>query len=286
MEQKPPATRVSAYNGTLEDLAHYSHEQIFEYYRLMADYMPLLIVLFSVEGDTYRIICANAPTRVIAGFTTTFMKTIDEAYKGEELVNLHSMFAECKSTKQIVTRELQLTIELEDIEYWTSTTVIPIPDNTGQITHILSYSQDISERKRQEHEQSLMLIELSTPMLSISSTTVVVPLIGTMDTYRVQHLNNTLLQGIASLRVQNLILDITGVPVVDTQVANALIQAAQSVRLLGARVVLCGIRPEVAQVLVGLGINFSQMPTYASLQSAISNILQENENITTSTPRI
>jgi anti-anti-sigma regulatory factor len=80
----------------------------------------------------------------------------------------------------------------------------------------------------------------------------------------------TLLQGIASSGAQVAILDITGVPVVDTQVANALIHAAQAVKLLGAQVVLTGIRPEVAQTLVGLGADLGGIITRSSLQSGIA----------------
>lgn len=79
-----------------------------------------------------------------------------------------------------------------------------------------------------------------------------------------------LLEGIASRRISVAILDITGVPIVDTQVANALIQAAQAVKLLGAKVVLTGIRPEVAQTLVGLGVNLSGIITLSSLQTGIA----------------
>ena len=80
----------------------------------------------------------------------------------------------------------------------------------------------------------------------------------------------TLLEGVAVSRASTAILDITGVPVVDTQVANALLRAAQAVKLLGAQVVLTGIRPEVAQTLVGLGADLSGIVTRATLQSGIA----------------
>lgn len=230
-------------------------------------------MLFEVEGDTYRTVFANAPTRMMDGFNTTFMYTIDEAYNEHDLVNMRTMFQECIATRKPVTRELQMTTERENVQFWINSTVIPIADETGAIRYILSYSQDITEQKLREQEQARMFFELSTPLLSISDTTVVMPLIGTVDTQRVHHMISTLLNGIAELRAQNVILDITGVPVVDTQVANAIIQAAQSVRLLGAQIMICGIRPEVAQVLVTLGIDFSQLPTYATLQSAITATL-------------
>jgi rsbT co-antagonist protein RsbR len=142
---------------------------------------------------------------------------------------------------------------------------------------------DITERKRAEamlrqqiefeetiRVQNAVLAELSTPLIPISDHVMVMPLIGAVDSRRAQQVLETLLQGIASSGTQVAILDITGVPVVDTQVANALIHAAQAVKLLGAQVVLTGIRPEVAQTLVGLGADLGGIITRSSLQSGIA----------------
>lgn len=123
------------------------------------------------------------------------------------------------------------------------------------------------------HAQAAILEELSTPLLPISDRAVVMPLIGTIDSQRAERVVSALLQGIETHRARIAILDITGVPVVDTGVANALIRAAQAVRLLGSEVVLTGIRPEVAQTLVGLGIRLSDVATRSSLQSGIAYAL-------------
>ncbi|HYF64314.1 MAG TPA: STAS domain-containing protein [Herpetosiphonaceae bacterium] len=120
---------------------------------------------------------------------------------------------------------------------------------------------------RRQHES---LMELSTPLIPINDQVMVMPLIGAIDSRRAQQVLDTLLQGIAGARTAVAILDITGVPIVDTQVANALIQAAQSVKLLGAQVVLTGIRPEVAQTLVGLGVNLAGIITMSNLQGGIA----------------
>ena len=91
-----------------------------------------------------------------------------------------------------------------------------------------------------------------------------------IDSNRAQQVIETLLAGVAASRAATAILDLTGVQVVDTQVANALLRAAQAVKLLGARVVLTGIRPEIAQTLVGLGLDLSGITTRATLQSGIA----------------
>jgi len=141
--------------------------------------------------------------------------------------------------------------------------------------------RDVTERKRAEEErvrlqdeiiraQTASLAELSTPLIPLSERVVVMPLIGTIDARRAQDVLDTLLQGIADSKAEVVILDITGVPIVDTQVANGLVRAAQAVQLLGARVVLTGIRPEVAQTLVGLGVDLSGIITRSTVQSGIA----------------
>jgi ABC-type sugar transport system substrate-binding protein len=121
--------------------------------------------------------------------------------------------------------------------------------------------------------QAAALRELSTPLIPLSDTVFVMPLIGAIDSSRAQQILETLLQGVAANRAATAILDITGVLVVDTQVANALVRAAQAVKLLGARVVLTGIRPEVAQTLVGLGVDLSGIVTLGTLQSGVAYAL-------------
>lgn len=122
--------------------------------------------------------------------------------------------------------------------------------------------------------QGRMLAEVSTPLLPISDEVVVLPLVGSVDADRAQKVLETLLEGITTYRAQTAILDITGVPIVDTHVANTLIGAARAVQLLGAEVLLTGIRPEVAQALVGLGVDLGAMRTLSSLQSGIAYAFQ------------
>ena len=141
--------------------------------------------------------------------------------------------------------------------------------------------RDATEQIRNEQErvalheqviaaQQAALRELSTPIIPLTDDLVAMPLIGAIDSNRAQQVIETLLAGVANSRATTAILDITGVQVVDTQVANALLRAAQAVKLLGARVVLTGIRPEIAQTLVGLGLDLSGVTTRATLQSGIA----------------
>jgi rsbT co-antagonist protein RsbR len=121
--------------------------------------------------------------------------------------------------------------------------------------------------------QQAALRELSTPIIPLSEGVIAMPLIGAIDSARAQQVLEALLSGVAEQRARAAILDITGVQVVDTQVANALLRAAQAVKLLGAQVIITGIRPEVAQTLVGLGLDLGDITTLATLQSGIAHAL-------------
>jgi rsbT co-antagonist protein RsbR len=133
------------------------------------------------------------------------------------------------------------------------------------------YSQEQTELIR---AQASLLAELSTPLLRISERVVVMPLIGSLDSSRASLVVDSLLQAVQDQRVEVAIMDITGVPVVDTQIANLLLQCAQAVKLLGASMVLTGIRPDVAQTMVALGIDLEGVVTRADLMGGIAYALR------------
>jgi anti-anti-sigma regulatory factor len=124
--------------------------------------------------------------------------------------------------------------------------------------------------------QAVALAELSTPLIPLTAHAVLMPLIGSIDSQRAQQVVETLLAGVAQQRAEIAILDITGVPVVDTQVAHALIRAAQAIQLLGAHIVVTGIRPEVAQTLVGLQVEFRGVITRSTLQEGVRYVLGQH----------
>lgn len=114
------------------------------------------------------------------------------------------------------------------------------------------------------------LAELSTPIIPISAEIVVMPLIGTMDTQRAALVLDTALAGAQAARARVVILDITGMRHVDTSVAGTLINTGKALRLLGTHAILTGIRAEVAQTLVQLGVSLGGMITRSTLQSGIA----------------
>lgn len=153
--------------------------------------------------------------------------------------------------------------------------------DTPQGAGMVITARDITARQAAEAEQRRLqeeiiqiqaatLREMSTPLIPMNDYVVLMPLIGSIDSRRAHQVMETLLDGIAQHHARIAILDITGVPMVDTQVAQALIRAAQAVNLLGAQLILTGIQPQIAQTLVHLGVNLGTIMTHASLQSGIA----------------
>jgi anti-anti-sigma regulatory factor len=117
--------------------------------------------------------------------------------------------------------------------------------------------------------------DLTSPVIPILEGVLVAPLIGTLDERRAEELSESLLHAVEREHARHVILDVTGMPLVDTQVAQSIIRTAEAVRLLGARALLAGIRPEVAQTLVSLGVDLSNMPAYAGLREAVAVLASE-----------
>jgi rsbT co-antagonist protein RsbR len=105
------------------------------------------------------------------------------------------------------------------------------------------------------------------------------PLVGAIDSARIQQIMETLLEGISDHQAEIAILDITGVQVVDTQVADGMIRAAQAVRLLGAEIVLTGIGATMAQTLVNLGADMSNITTRGTLQGGIAYAMERDQTV-------
>jgi rsbT co-antagonist protein RsbR len=133
----------------------------------------------------------------------------------------------------------------------------------------LASREEVIRRQQQE------LLELSTPVVKIWEGIVAVPLIGTLDSARTQIVMENLLEHIVRLSASVAIIDITGVPTVDTLVAQHLIKTVSAARLMGAECIISGIRPQIAQTIVHLGITLEDVSTKATLADAIALALRQ-----------
>lgn len=124
-------------------------------------------------------------------------------------------------------------------------------------------------------QQEQAIRELSLPVLQVRDRLLIVPLIGLIDSTRARQLIETMLAAIRDKRARGVVVDVTGVPIVDTAVANHLVQACDAARLMGTLVVITGISPEMAQTLVGLGARLPVSDTLVDLQDGIDHIERE-----------
>jgi rsbT co-antagonist protein RsbR len=134
------------------------------------------------------------------------------------------------------------------------------------------YTTEIHQRTREEviARQQQEMMELSTPVVALWDRIVALPLIGTLDSGRTQTVMETLLQRIVETGAEIAIIDITGVPTVDTLTAQHLIKTVTATRLMGAECIISGIRPQIAQTIVHLGVDLSDVVTKSTLASAFS----------------
>jgi rsbT co-antagonist protein RsbR len=126
-------------------------------------------------------------------------------------------------------------------------------------------------------QQRQVIRELSVPVLPVTDQALVMPLVGAIDTERLADIQDRALHTLQRSQAHYLLVDITGVPVVDSQVAQGLLAINAMCRLLGAEMVLIGIRPEVAQTIVGLGMNLSSLRTAADLQTILREITRRDQ---------
>ncbi len=127
----------------------------------------------------------------------------------------------------------------------------------------------LAQRERTIRIQQEAIREISTPVLPLRERLLLLPIIGAIDSQRAQQLTAQLLQSIRAYRAKVVVMDITGVPAVDSAIANHLIQAVQAARLMGARVIVSGLSPEVAHTLVRIGVDLSMLNTVGTLQDGI-----------------
>ena len=164
-------------------------------------------------------------------------------------------------TNEKIIHEGNIAAYVKEFSNW----ITPISENTIQ-----AYSKTW---ERTVSLQKIALQELSASLIPVFEKVSVMPLVGTIDTERAKLIMENLLEGVVKHRAEVVLLDITGVPVVDTMVAHHIIQAADAVRLVGAKCMLVGIRPEIAQTIVTLGINLNDFTTTSTLQRGVEQAL-------------
>ncbi|HUS06026.1 MAG TPA: STAS domain-containing protein [Bryobacteraceae bacterium] len=157
-----------------------------------------------------------------------------------------------------------------------------LAEATWQASKILDklglFTTEVAQKSREDiiSRQQQELLELSTPVVRLWENVLALPLIGTLDSARTQIVMQNLLDAIVQTRSDFAIIDITGVPVVDTLVAQHLLKTVAAARLMGADCVISGIRPQIAQTIIHLGVDLSDVTTKATLADAFALILRRS----------
>jgi rsbT co-antagonist protein RsbR len=165
-------------------------------------------------------------------------------------------------------------------ELWTATVLL---DKLGL------YTTEVFQKSREEviKRQQLEMLELSTPVVKLWDGVLAMPLIGTLDSTRTQVVMENLLQSIVDTGSTVAIVDITGVPTVDTLVAQHLLKTVSAARLMGAQCIISGIRPQIAQTMVHLGVEFGDVVTKATLADALAYAFRQiGCTVTRQAPRV
>jgi len=153
------------------------------------------------------------------------------------------------------------------------------PDQLGRVLDIYEPAANrvavtvgvsfVEQRERIIREQQAAIRELSTPVLQVRDRLLILPIIGGLDSQRARQLTQQLLSAIRESRARMVVIDITGVGMIDLTVANHLVQTVEAARLMGARAIITGLSSEVAQTLVDLGVDLSMMQTVGDLQGGL-----------------
>jgi PAS domain S-box-containing protein len=161
--------------------------------------------------------------------------------------------------------------------FWASVILAPIVDSSGAVQGFVKVARDLTERREQEQlvaRQRDEILELSTPVIQVWDKVLVLPVIGTLDSLRASRLTESLLERISLEQAEVVILDVSGVPAIDTEVAQHLLKTVEAARLMGTVSVLSGVRPETAQAMVHLGIDLGNLRSRTTLKEALQLALR------------
>ena len=255
-------------------------------YRLLVENVKdYAIVMIDPQG---YVVTWNAGAQKIKGYTA------------DEIIGKHfSIFYTKEDVAQGKT-EKELSMALKDGRYedeswrvrkdgsrfWANVVITPLRDERGVLRGFGKLTRDLTERRKAEEikaqnaanealsRRANEILEIATPVVQVWEGVMLAPLIGSLDSQRTQQLMEKLLESIVDTRSSVALIDITGVPSIDTQTARHLVEAVSAVRLLGADVILTGIRPAIAQTLVHLGVDLSGVTTRSSLSSGLRVALE------------
>ena len=243
-----------------------------DHFRLLVDNMKdYAIIILDLDG---RVASWNPGSETIMG------------YRSDEIIGQH--FSRFYSSEDVQRGKPQMELKVATGEgrsedegwrikkdgsrFWANEVITALRDQGGTLCGFGKVMRDLTERKRAEEkatQQAREILEIATPVIQIWDGVLMAPLIGTLDSERTQQLMERLLERIVETNSAVALLDVTGVPTIDTRTAQHLAETTTSVRLLGAQAVLTGVRPAIAQTLAHLGVDLGEITTRSSLAAGL-----------------
>ncbi|MDO8844843.1 STAS domain-containing protein [Methylicorpusculum sp.] len=268
---------------TLLDLNHasISEEWLTEIMRVWAQQYPNLVTenelrrqidtLIRELAYTFASHEGDAPPNVTADSVLgLFAKelSIERAKKGIKPVDTAQYII---TLKNVLTQHLVKTLSESTNDL--SVCLRAVDDVLDRLS-LLTFEAYVEARERVISQQSLSLMELSTPVILLWNNVIMLPLVGVIDTIRARQFTERMLEAISNHEASVTIIDVTGVPVFDTSVARHIMKAVDAAQLLGSRIIMTGISPEAAQTLTKLGVSFANVISRATLRAGFAEALQ------------
>ena len=235
------------------------------------------ILLLDKEGN---VLTWNAAAQRLKGWTEEEIvgQHFSKFYPKEDVARGKTEMELKKATETGRYEDEGWRVRKDGSRFWANVVITALRDKNGNLLGFGKVTRDLTEKRETEEQlkrQARELLEMTTvPLVQVWEGIVLVPLIGLLDSERTQRLMERLLQRVTETSSGVAILDITGVPSVDTQTAQHLIETISAVRLLGSEVILTGVRPAIAQTLVHLGVDLSNVITCSSLASGLRQGLE------------
>ncbi|AUX44472.1 anti-anti-sigma factor [Sorangium cellulosum] len=203
---------------------------------------------------------------------------------GKNVFELYGQNAENEVLRRAIAGEPGYSSSSSHGTFWENWQV-PVRDEQGEVRSVVGLTLDVSEAKRTEQElrtklelierQQQVIRDLSTPIIQIWDGVLTLPMIGILDSARTAEVMDTLLDAVVRTGARYAILDLTGVEMVDTKTASYLLDLVRVIRLLGAEGIVTGIRSNVAQTIVSLGIDLNSITTLSNLRAALQHCIRQ-----------
>lgn len=235
-------------------------------------FSALLSLIFCVVALFLGLWVASRISRPIVELTRTAAAITQGDLDRRVHVKASNEIGELSTAFNIMTAQLQQNVT--HLEERVIERTAALQDALGERDKTL---RELQEAFKTQESLQRTIRKLSSPVLPVLKGLVVMPLIGVIDSERATLIVSELLNEIQKHQARIAILDVTGVPIIDTETARVLLTAASAARLLGTETLLVGIRPEIAQVIVSIGIDFSSLRTYADLESGIAYVLSRKD---------